>query len=331
MNDHRADPEQSPLLLILGFVVVAVLLFGLFKLVDPGEDDATTTATEATTSTAPDRGGKGDGDDGGDMEIVDGATMEPIPAPVCEDVRTTAEFTALSYNIKSGRIGGGIGAFVPILRNSGADVILLQEVDQRRYTSGRVDQPAYLGGQLGMEHAFGANVDFGGGLYGTAVLSRYPILSTQNTHLPNGPGGQQRGLLKVVIDVEGVEVSVYNTHLQNKIDYLKVAQMRRIAPIIGADDNPKILGGDFNTHPGSAPHDIAETVLDDSWAAGSGPGLTHPSARPRGRIDYLMHGGEGITALSASVLAVTNSDHRPVRATYQIDGVGAQVCGAYVE
>lgn len=328
MNDHRADPEQSPILLLVAFVLLAGVLFGLFKLVGSPDHDATTTATEATTDAAPDRG---DRDGSVDVEIVEGETMEAIPEPVCEDVQTTEDFTALSYNIKSGRVGGGIGAFVPILRNSGADVILLQEVDQRRYTSGRVDQPAFLGGQLGMEHAFGANVDFGGGLYGTAVLSRYPILSSGNTHLPNGPGGQQRGLLKVVIDVEGVEVSVYNTHLQNKIDYLKVAQMRRIASIIGADDDPKILGGDFNTHPGSAPHDIAETVLDDSWAAGSGPGLTHPSRTPRGRIDYLMHGGDGITALSADVLAVTSSDHRPVRATYRIDGVGAQICGAYVE
>lgn len=327
-GSHRAPAEQSPLLLILGFVLVAGLLFGLFKVVDPGggaEPSAaagseTPTSSDTTpTTTEP------------EARVQQGLTLEPVPAPVCEEVQVDTEITVLSYNIKSARIGGGIGAYLGVIANSGADVVLLQEVDKYRHTSNQVDQAGWLADNLGGWYdAFGANVDYGGGLYGTAIISRYPILSSENTHLPNGPGGQQRGLLHAVIDVDGVEVSLYNTHLQNKIDHLKVAQARAIAPIIAADDRPRILGGDFNSSVGDTPLStiIGGAGMTDTWGAvGTGSGLTHPSANPRGRIDLLLHGGDGITPVGSDVLPATNSDHRAVRATYALDGVAAKVCG----
>lgn len=327
---HRAAPEQSPLLLIVGFLVVAGLLFGLFKVVDPGGGAAEpTSAVESGTPTASDTSPTEEPEP--TAAVQDGQTLEPVPEPVCEEVQVETEITVLSYNIKSARIGGGIGAYLGVIANSGADVVLLQEVDKFRHTSNQVDQAGWLADNLGGWYdAFGANVDYGGGLYGTAIISRYPILSSGNTHLPNGPGGQQRGLLHAVIDVDGVEVSLYNTHLQNKIDHLKVAQARAIAPIIAADDRPRILGGDFNSMVGDTPLRtiIGGAGMTDTWGAvGVGSGLTHPSSNPRGRIDLLLHGGEGITAVTSDVLPATNSDHRAVRATYAIDGVAAKVCG----
>ena len=73
---------------------------------------------------------------------------------------------------------------------------------------------------------------------------------------------------------------------------------------------------------------IGGAGMTDTWGAvGTGSGLTHPSSNPRGRIDLLLHGGEGITPVSSDVLPATNSDHRAVRATYAVDGVAAKVCG----
>ncbi|HWJ82088.1 MAG TPA: endonuclease/exonuclease/phosphatase family protein [Nocardioides sp.] len=325
MSRHKASPEQSPLLLVLGFALVAGLIFGLFKLVGPGAADPADVAgplkphSDATHAREP------------QLRIQEGETLEPSPAPTCEEVEVDTDITVLSYNIKSARIGGGIGAFLGIIRGSGADVVLLQEVDKNRSTSGHVDQAGWLASNLGgWDNVFGTNVDYGGGLYGTAIISRYPIVSSENTHLPNGPGGQQRGLLHAVIDVDGVEMSLYDTHLQNKIDYLKVAQARAIAPIIAADPRPKVLGGDFNSSVGDTPLRtiIGGAGMHDTWGTvGVGSGLTHPSAHPRGRIDLQLYGGDGLTATTSDVLPATNSDHRAVRATYQLEGVSAKVCG----
>ncbi|GAA3826316.1 endonuclease/exonuclease/phosphatase family protein [Nocardioides panacisoli] len=325
MSRHKAAPDQSPLLLVLGFVLIAGLLFGLFKLVGPGGDDTADVNAVLNRSTPSDDARSPQ------LRVQEGETLEPSPAATCEDVDVDTDITVLSYNIKSARISGGIGTFLGIIRSSGADIVLLQEVDKNRSTSGHVDQAGWLAANLGgWSDAFGTNVDYGGGLYGTAIISRFPIVSYENTHLPNGPGGQQRGLLHAVVDVDGVELSLYDTHLQNKIDYLKVRQAQAIAPIIAADDRPKVLAGDFNSQVQDTPLRtiIGGTGMHDTWGAvGVGSGLTHPSSHPRGRIDLQLYGGDGLTAITSSVLATTASDHRPVRAEYTLSGASSKVCG----
>ncbi len=237
------------------------------------------------------------------------------------------QFTAVSFNIKSGRMGG-LGRPLGTLQRSGASVILLQEVDNRRRSTGSVDQAGYFADALGgWHHAFGQNVAFGDGLYGTAVVSKYPIVSSTNHRLPNIGRAQPRGLLHVVIDVDGVEVSVYSTHLDNTSERIRTMQASSIASIVRADPRPKILGGDMNAWPGARPAQILTSALTDTWAAvGSGGGATHPANRPRGRIDYLMHGGPKFTAQSSDVMPDVTSDHRAVRANYELAGISTRTC-----
>ena len=222
--------------------------------------------------------------------VVQGTKLKMLPL-VCTPRVVNESITAVSFNIKSRTTD-----VASILADSGADIVLLQEVDRNRASSRRVDQAGLVAGALGMTDAFGANVLRGGdSQYGTAVLSRYPIVSVHNTLLPNAPGGQQRGLLHVVVNVRGVKLSIYDTHLQNRMEALRVRQMGTVAAIMREDPNPIILGGDFNATPRSQPVQIALSVVDDPWAYGVGVGsqLTHPSSHPRGRIDYLLHRGPG--------------------------------------
>lgn len=246
----------------------------------------------------------------------------------CQPETVERELTVLSYNIKSGFASGRglqLDDYARAIAATAADVVLLQEVDRNRAFSRRTDQPGILGAQLGMQNAFGANVlRSGGSQYGTAILSRFPIEESANRLLPflPGKGMQQRGLLHATIDVDGVPVSLYSTHLQNRSEPSRMAQARAINQVMAADPLPKVLGGDMNAHPTSAPMRTLAATMVDSWpSSGAGPGFTHPSVNLRGRIDYLLHGGSGITPLASSVPAVTLSDHRPVRTTYQVQGV----------
>lgn len=244
----------------------------------------------------------------------------------CVDTGADIDLTAVSYNIKSGHIGT-LPRLASLLRDIDADVVLLQEVDQMRYASGRVDQPAYFAAQLDMAYAFGKNVPHAdGGGYGTLVLSRYPLVSAKNTFLPQPAGTQRRGLLHVVIDVAGTEVSVYNTHLQNADPSARLQQAAAMRNIVAGDPRPRILGGDMNAPPGSDPMNIITSSWTDTWSSvGSGPGRTAPAGSPRARIDYLLHGG-GLTPLAAEVLGVRLSDHLAVRALYRLDTGGEPIC-----
>jgi endonuclease/exonuclease/phosphatase family metal-dependent hydrolase len=333
MSRHRGGTAHHGWLLLGALVVIAGMLLALFRLADPGADvthatDAATSAADATVSDVPSTVTTTPSPSTAPpARIQGGRVVRPVPKPKCSRVPVDTSITVLTYNIKSGQVSS-LAAIAGVIRSSGADVALLQEVDRNRHGSGQVDQPAQLAGMLGgWSHTFGQNVSYGSGGYGTAIVSRFPITSSANTHLPNGPGGQQRGLLRAVVDIGGMDVSLYSTHLQNKLDHLKLRQAQAIAPIVAADGNPKVLGGDMNAWPGDSVLSALKGPLDDTWdAVGAGAGATNPAPSPRGRIDYLLYAGGELTPTSANVPATLASDHRPVRATYSLSGVSEKRC-----
>ena len=259
------------------------------------------------------------------------ATQPPaVSRPgTCVEV-AAPRLTAASFNIHSARARSGNGVeldrIAAEIRGLNADVVLLEEVDRGRQWTGRVDQPAYLAQRLGMYYAFGPNVVRGpSNQYGTAILSRYPITGAQNTLLPNGPGGQQRGLLHVRVEPAGTPVSVYVTHLENTSASIRDAQARAIAGIVARDPLPTILGGDLNSTPRTSAMATLDGPLDDSWpASGVGSGATHPAGNPVARIDYLLY-ANGVQPLQSVVVPSTVSDHRAVRTMFQV-GEPTKVC-----
>jgi endonuclease/exonuclease/phosphatase family metal-dependent hydrolase len=341
MGQHKADAESSPLLLIIAFVAVASVIAGVLWLAERGSGagpqavGTSSVAGEPTPSASANSGGPDRASSSATPDeeaaqrsrlltdvkrVQPGQTIRP-----CEKVLSTEEITVVTYNIKAA--GTGIGGISGILRSSGADIVMLQEVDRGRGRTSGMDQTSWLASDLGMEGVFGANHAEGGGYSGTAILSRFPIIESGNTYLPR-PAGDQRGLLKAVVDIEGVAVSVYATHLQPAYDAAKYAQASTAASIISGDASSAILlGGDFNSTPSGTPYRMLQGPLDDTWAAvGSGAGFTHPSGGPNARIDWLMYGGENIRPTSASVIGVGASDHMPVRASYELSGISELVC-----
>ncbi len=251
-----------------------------------------------------------------------GEACVDLPAP---------RLSVVSFNMRSGLNGSRtrtvLDQAIQEIARFDADVVLLQEVDRNRNWSGRIDQPARIAEQLKMYYAFGTNVlRSGNRAYGTAVLSRYPIQDAENTLLPNRPGMQQRGLLRVRLTPYGIPITVYNTHLENTSADMRVEQARAIARIVAADPLPKVVGGDLNAGPGSAVLAALSGQLTDSWpVVGVGAGLTHPSSAPRSRIDYLLHAG-GTEPVEADVIPSAASDHNAVRVVYELPTQSDEVC-----
>lgn len=317
---HAGDREASALLIVCLLAAVAGLLYvgqraaGPLLAAPAGESTSVSASPDAQPTPPP------------PQSIVPGVVMQRIKKS-CGPVTVSHEFTVVNYNIKSASWRGRrLDEIVNALRSWEPDVVLLQEVDRGRYRSRGIDLPTYIAEQLGMDYAFGENVPRGSGGYGTATLSRFPIVESTNHHLPwrPGPAAQQRGLLHTVIDVEGIEVSTYNTHLQNLQEGTRVLQISEIGRIMAPDPRPKLMGGDFNSWPTSRVMRIAYEFMDDTWTAlGNGGGATHPATNPRGRIDILLH--EDLTPVRADVPHVVLSDHLPVRATYAVEST-SRVC-----
>lgn len=242
--------------------------------------------------------------------------------------------TVVSYNIHHGVGEDGVldlGRIADVIADSGADVAALQEVD--RHWSGRsnwADQPAVLGDLLDMHVAYGANLDRDPPApgeprrqYGTAILSRYPIVSSQNTLLPN-LGGEQRGLLEARVNVAGRHVQVASTHLQHDDATERAAQTEAIVDLLGSATEPVVLAGDLNAVPGSSEMVPIEASFTDTHGAGDGPGHTYPADDPDRRIDYVF-GNDHVRPVDARVVPTLASDHLPVVAEVALTAPYADV------
>ncbi|MFE6648227.1 endonuclease/exonuclease/phosphatase family protein [Nocardioides sp. NPDC057772] len=249
-------------------------------------------------------------------------TLEAPPAidkvpkkPKIDPCAVPRKLTVMTFNIKGGRVSPGeLGGIAGVIRDSGADVVLLQEVDQNRRRSGNVDQPAIIASQLGMQSVFGANdyiTDRGG--YGTAILSRFPIAESGNTHLPNRDGKEQRGLLRANIMVEGQRLVVFNTHLDHTSDSLRQAQIGAVMSKVNAYDGAKLLGGDLNAGSGSG---VLSTALATLTDAGASLGASHDGG---GRVDYLLP-NSWLEAGDGRVTPTGLSDHHAVSIDFALRG-----------
>ncbi|PXY27265.1 endonuclease/exonuclease/phosphatase family protein [Prauserella muralis] len=232
--------------------------------------------------------------------------------------------TVLSFNIHHAQGTDDVldlGRVARVIRASRADVVGLQEVD--RHYSGRsewADQASELAGMLGYHVVFGANIDRDPPAegrpriqYGTAILSRHPITAWYNTHLFRSPNQEQRGLLHAEIDVRGVPVHVYNTHLAASSQTDRAEQTGQIADLIG-ERRRAVLLGDLNALPGSPEISTLDAAFRDAWpVAGIGDGATYPAEAPDRRIDY-VYTSRDVRPVWARVLTTdpAASDHLPL-------------------
>jgi endonuclease/exonuclease/phosphatase family metal-dependent hydrolase len=237
-----------------------------------------------------------------------------LPAAGAEEPGA-GQLRVLTWNIHSGnpdRLAEAIEA-------SGADVVALQEVDAYRERSGCRHQAFEIAERLGMYVRLGANIrsgeECGNGrqaLYGDAVLSRYPILEWRHSLLPNG-GGEQRGMVETLLDVDGRRIRVVATHLEYGSVSEREAQAHAVVEHLEHSAEPVVVMGDLNGEPDDSGLAPLRDAFTDAWAAaGDGDGFTNPSRAPQRRIDYVFV--RGATPTGAEVQDSTASDHLAVRA-----------------
>lgn len=233
----------------------------------------------------------------------------------------TAPVRVLVYNTHAGtdaKHGSNLDRVARIVKDANADVVLLQEVDSATRRSGGVDQVARLRALTGYYGVFGRAIDYDGGGYGIAILSRWPIASHTLVHLPvaeHDSSYEARGALITNIPTPFGAIRVINTHLEAYRNSYRLEQARTLAVIAAAqrDSGTTIIGGDFNSEPGSG----VIAIFDQSgWQdgfvkCGQGSGLSFPADVPVKRIDYLLFSGTTKCA-TAKVIQTEASDHRPV-------------------
>lgn len=211
-----------------------------------------------------------------------------------------------------------------LIRSTKTDIAFLQEVDRHTTRSGNVDQVAELERLTGLTGAFGKTLDYQGGGYGIAILSRWPISADTLMPLPIIPpqpraGGsyEPRGMLAATIVIGTDSFRVFNTHLDaSRRDTFRMQEATTVivhARAADANGLRVLVAGDFNSTPESAVQEaLRQARFVDVWdGCGEGPGLTFPDTVPTKRIDYLYHLGR-FRCDRAEVLSSLASDHRAI-------------------
>ncbi|WP_169788733.1 endonuclease/exonuclease/phosphatase family protein [Vulgatibacter incomptus] len=227
-----------------------------------------------------------------------------------------------TYNILHASLKG-LDAIASVLAGIDADLIGLQEVDQGVERSGGAWQAAELADRLGFHHTFAAACPWESGLYGVAVLSRFPILGRETTALPSrailplGDGAEPRILVEAEIElpaglVDGATALTFAvTHLG-----LDPTERRLQADAIASrlHRRPRtLLCGDFNegrTEPAYAK--LSASLTDCVADAGGGLVRSYPSHRPTIGIDHVLRSGDLPPASRAWAVPTEASDHLPV-------------------
>ena len=224
----------------------------------------------------------------------------------------------MSYNV---HVGTGMDKrldlrrVADVIRRERPDLVGLQEVDVGVARTNRIDQITELARLTGMRAAFAPNLEYQGGWYGVAVLSRFPILKTEHRLFDHLREAERRGLLLVEVEAGGRSLSFATTHLDYQHRDNRRFETEQLLAALSGVRRPLVVAGDFNDEPTGDSYKLMLTRFADAWAAASpqGHGLTYPADRPVKRIDYVFHSA-ALRARRAWVVESLASDHRAVMA-----------------
>ena len=239
----------------------------------------------------------------------------------------------LTYNINHGKGTDGVldlERIAAVIASQMPDLVALQEVDDETLRSLGVDQAAAIATAAGMPYfVFGRAIDYSGGEYGVAILSKYPLLLSGNEALPVSDGFEPRTALWAEVAVPGIgQVLFVATHLEAYFEFQdRVAQAIRLnelfatallTPAGTAMPPHVIVAGDLNAATGSAAINILSSEFIDAYTGVKDP--TFPSIVPTDAYDWVIIDKDSpLASLQSWVLDETlASDHRPVVVDFEL-------------
>ena len=238
-----------------------------------------------------------------------------------------ASFRMMTWNVHHGKDRYGrlsVPSQAAFIAQQNPHVVVLQEVqtwDQ--------NQPAMFEAEL--ERRTGASwtrvwapVTSTTGTEGNLVLTRLPVKSSTTFKMHATTNytaiGPNRSVAQATVTVGGLPVHVFSTHLDYANSSYRTAQLIDLMDWLPRFSGRRVVGGDFNSTPGTYWITTMKGDFYDTWedvtGSSSGGGTINGV-----RFDYLFRGRSGwdkIRATSVRTLSSSYSDHSAVVADYSV-------------
>jgi endonuclease/exonuclease/phosphatase family metal-dependent hydrolase len=205
-------------------------------------------------------------------------------------VSETITLRVLTYNIHHGEGVDGVfdlERIAKVIQSVNPDIVALQEVDRETTRVSGVDQAQVLADLTGMHMAYGKALDYQGGQYGNAVLSKFQISESKVTMLPKSEDREQRVFLQTEIEmIDKTVITFVATHLDNASAVDRMSGVEVMESLLPKFNTPVLFAGDMNAVPDSdvivrLMKTMTSSILDQ-------PLLTSPSENPQRQIDYIF-------------------------------------------
>ncbi|MBN2210896.1 MAG: endonuclease/exonuclease/phosphatase family protein [Sedimentisphaerales bacterium] len=249
------------------------------------------------------------------LEIADiyAETKDMYTAP-----DTGEYFNVMSYNIKHGE-KSSISAVGAVIDSWNPAVVGVQEIysNQVEDLADAADMDYFVFGPAAYN-----------GTYGNAILSKYPILTSSNSPLPQSTVGEEtRALLVATIEIEGKMYTVANTHLTHGTpfegsgiddEFWRTVQMDNILNTLNYCSGVVILTGDFNSRAYWPAIDHSKQIFIDTHNISSYIGGDEGITRIDGILVSHNHFDDNVVLWHQDVSAGA-SDHYPVVINIEIE------------
>lgn len=217
-----------------------------------------------------------------------------------------------------------LNAIANVIKQAQPHLVALQEVDVYTTRSGTaLHQAEELGRLTGMKAYFGKAINYTGGEYGVAILSKFPMSGMSNHPLPTaeGTGGERRTLATAVVTLNNNKKIVFaSTHIDAQgNDTNRFLQINKILEILKQEQYPVILAGDINAVPGTRIINALDSYFTRTCI--SKCGFTVPVVNASRTIDFIAYApADKFSVIEHKVIDEKYaSDHLPVFAVLRVN------------
>jgi endonuclease/exonuclease/phosphatase family metal-dependent hydrolase len=223
-----------------------------------------------------------------------------------------------------------LDAISVLLKDSGADVVALQEADGPSFWSGNFNHIDYLADKgFFSQSVHGVHVDGLGLSYGTALIANLDLRNPKAITFDPSLSPVPKGFVVSAISWPGspdIDVDIVSVHLDFASRAIRKKQAMELIETLRDRKRPVIIMGDFNAewHKNSTVQYISQELALSAYKP-NGTGLdTFPAFGER--LDWILV-SPGISFRSYQVVQDAVSDHRGVIAELELDRVALLVGG----
>lgn len=220
----------------------------------------------------------------------------------------------MTYNIQQANDDFGERSYreqLALIREVAPDILALQESDSARISLNNNDFVRYYAGKLGYYSYYGPTTTTG--TYGTAILSRYPLVNTRTVFTYSDQ--DEIGTTEAEIEIGGELFTVYNVHPDGSDTAMLVFAESLLEQSLG---KPNVIAlGDYNLRDYEEAYQLIDAVFTNAWVSNYPSEIGPDGVDMSGdnRIDHIFFSSELVARNPIYILPPDSATDHPVHWT----------------